>query len=259
MRSRIAASVLALFVGAALAATAQPAPAPHPQGRTLRVVASTGWVAAFARTAGLDDVRVLAPYQMQHPPEYELKPSDVAAVAGADLVIYAGYERAVPRIVEALGGRSAALLKVATDNSLATIRATVTAIARAAGTEAQAARNLAAVEAFYADWKRDLAARGLSGAPVLVHAMQRPLAVELGFRIEGVFGPAALEAAQIRDLSQKSVRVVIDNAHDPVAAPLRETLRGARFVELINFPSRRGSLMDLLAEDRARLDAAVTP
>ncbi len=193
---------------------------------------------------------------MQHPPEYELKPSDVSAVANADLVIYAGYERAVPRIVEAVGGRTIALLKVGTDNSLATIRATVTAIARAAGTEAEAARNLAAVEAFYDEWKRELASQGLAGAPVLVHAMQRPLAVELGFRIEGVFGPAPLEAAQIRGLSQSSVRLVIDNGHDPVASPLKETIRGARFVELINFPPRQGTIIDLLAEDRARLRAA---
>lgn len=249
MRRRVLAWVLALLAAAGL--PAQP----------VRVVASTAWTAAFARTAGINEVRVLAPYEMRHPPEYELKPSDVSVVASADLVIYAGYERSVPRLVEAAGGRAQALLKVGTDHSLATIRQSVTAIARAAGTEAVATANLAQVEALYGEWKRELTVAGLLGAPILVHAMHRPLAAELGFRIDGVFGPGPLEAAQIRDLSARSVRLVIDNAHDPVAAPLRETLRSARFVELVNFPPspRQGTLADLLAEDRARLRAALAP
>ena len=243
--------LLPALLAAAAAVTAQP----------LRVVASTAWTAAFARTAGVADVSVLAPYDMRHPPEYELKPSDVALVASAGLVIYAGYERSVPRIVEAVGGGSRALLKIGTDHSLATIRQSVMAIAAAAGTEAAAAANLAALEAFYAEWKRELISLGVSGAPALVHAMHRPLAVELGFRIEGLIGPAPLEAAQIRDLSQKSVRLVIDNAHDPVASPLRETLKSARFVELLNFPqsAKQGTLLELLSEDRARLRAALKP
>jgi len=244
---------LALLAASSTWLAAQPA--------QVRVVASTAWTAAFARTAGITEVRVLAPYEMKHPPEYELRPSDVAIVAAADLVIYAGYERSVPRLVEAVGGRAQALVKVTTDHSLATIRQSVMAIARAAGTEAAATANLAAVEALYGEWKRELAAQGLLGAPILIHAMHRPLAAELGFRFEGVFGPGSLEAAQIRDLSRKSVRVVIDNAHDPVAAPLRETLKSARFVELINFPpsARLGTLVDLLAEDRVRLRAVLAP
>ena len=39
----------------------------------------------------------------------------------------------------------------------------------------------------------------------------------------------------------------------------KETLGGSRFAELVNFPPRQGTLTDLLAEDRARLRAALAP
>jgi zinc transport system substrate-binding protein len=222
-----------------------------------RVVVTTGWVAAFVRTAGYSGpIRVLAPLELAHPPEYELKPSDVTAVAGADLVVYAGYEVMVTRLRDAAGGGKAKVLQIATDHSLKTIQESVRAIAVALGTSAAAAENLRAVEAFYESWRKELAAAGLAGAPVLVHALQKPLLDELGFRIAGVFGPAPLEAARIRDLSGAGASLVADNVHNPVGEPLRETVKDVRYVALVNFPSTEVGVLDILAMDRKLLAAA---
>ncbi len=46
-----------------------------------KVVASTSWVAAFAKLAGATDITVIAPSNLQHPPDYDPKASDLEAVA----------------------------------------------------------------------------------------------------------------------------------------------------------------------------------
>ena len=81
---------------------------------------------------------------------------------------------------------------------------------------------------------------------------------ELGFTVKGMFGPAPLEAAQITRLSQEKVSLLVDNWHNEVAAPLRETLPGVRYSSLINCPGPDGTvtLLDVLADNRKRLAAA---
>jgi zinc transport system substrate-binding protein len=222
----------------------------------LRVVATTGWVAAFVRSAGFTGpIRVLAPFELQHPPEYELKPSDLLAVADADVLLYAGYERMASRLLDAVSSSTIRKLKITTDHGMKTIRESVMAIAGALGTSAKAQENLETIQAFIESWRRELAAAGWSSAAVLAHAMHKPLLEELGFRIVGVFGPAPLEATKIRDLSGLGARLIVDNVHNPVASPLRETVKDARYLALRNFPSSDISVLEILAENR-RLMAA---
>jgi len=57
------------------------------------VIASTSWVQAFAIAAGAKNVVTIAPFELQHPPEYEIKPSDLLAVQHASLIVYSGYEK----------------------------------------------------------------------------------------------------------------------------------------------------------------------
>lgn len=81
---------------------------------------------------------------------------------------------------------------------------------------------------------------------------------DLGFTIKGVFGPAPLEAAQIATLSTQKVTYIVDNWHNEVAAPLRETIPDAHYASLINFPGPYDTktLLDVLSEDRHILSTA---
>ncbi len=229
------------------------------QQKQLRAVATNTWTAAFARAAGIQDVVTLAPADLRHPAEYELKASDVAALNGADIIISMGFEVMAKRLAEAAGSQKIRILQIDADYTLPVMRSSLLAIADAAGTLPQAQASIAALEAFEASWKEELRAKGLTGTPILVHLFQKPLMEELGFTVQGVFGPAPLEAAQITRLSQERVSLVVDNWHNEVAAPLRETLPGVPYASLINFPGPDGTvtLLDVLADNRKRLAAAV--
>ncbi|TVQ28511.1 MAG: ABC transporter substrate-binding protein [Spirochaetaceae bacterium] len=251
IRSRAAALLLAcLFFGVAARAFATDEP---------RVVATTPWTAAFALAAGVETVHVLAPYEMQHPPEYELRASDVVRVQNADLLVFGGYEAMMSRLRDAIGGDSPQTLQIATDHSGATITESVLAIARITGTEVQARQNIAELLAFLDDWRRTEAAARLREVPVVVHAFQQAILRELGVEPVGVFGPGPLSARQIGELTQAGPAVVIDVWHNESAGPLRETIPGAIFVSLINFPGRDGTrtLMDVLQHKRSALTGAI--
>jgi zinc transport system substrate-binding protein len=251
IRRALACALVLLWLAGALGA----------QGKQVRIVATTSWTAALAAAAGATDVRAIAPSDLRHPAEYDMKPSDVAAISGADLIVSTGFEVMAKRLAEAAGSRKIRILQVDADYSLATLRRSIMAIAAVTGTEPQARAAIAALEDFMTSWKADLRGRGLAGAPVIVHLFQQPLAEELGFAVAGVFGPAPLEAAQISRLSGRRAALVIDNWHNEVAGPLRETMREARFASLINFPGPDGTvtLLDVLADNRKRLEAAALP
>ncbi|MGA2380243.1 MAG: zinc ABC transporter substrate-binding protein [Spirochaetia bacterium] len=228
------------------------------QQSALRVVATNSWTAAFAAAAGAADIVTLAPADLRHPAEYELKPSDVAALQGAELIVCTGFEVMAKKIAEAAGSGKIRLLQIDADYSLATMRASILAIADVTGTQPKARASIASLESFLASWKAELRGAGLLGAPVVVHLFQQPLMVELGFDVTGVFGPGPLEAAQITKLTPLNARFIVDNWHNEAAAPLRETMKAARFVSLINFPGPDGtvSLFDVLSDNRARLKTA---
>jgi zinc transport system substrate-binding protein len=241
-------SLVLIFLACAMTAPAAP----------VRVVATNSWTAAFAAAAGATDIVTLAPSELRHPAEYELKPSDVEALQGAGLIVYTGFEVMAKKLGDAAGGRSVRMLKIDADYTLPVLRASITSIADALGTPAKARQSLAELETFLASWKTELAAAGLSGAPIVVHVFQQPLMEQLGFHAAGVFGPGPLEAAQIARLSPTGAKLIVDNWHNEAGGPLRETMSGARYVSLINFPGPDGTrtLLDVLVDDRARLKAA---
>jgi zinc transport system substrate-binding protein len=224
----------------------------------MRVIATNSWTAAFAAAAGAADVTTLAPSDLRHPAEYELKPSDVAALRGADVIIFTGFEVMAKKLAEAAGSQSIRMLQIGADYSLPTMRASILAIADLLGTATQGKQGVAALEEYMASWKKELAAAGLAGAPVVVHAFQRPLVAELGFTVAGVFGPGPLEASQIARLSPTGAQFIVDNWHNEAGGPLRETMKTSRYVSLINFPGPDGTrgLLEVLADNRARLKAA---
>jgi zinc transport system substrate-binding protein len=224
----------------------------------IRVVATNSWTAAFAAAAGATDIVTLAPSELRHPAEYELKPSDVAALRGAGLIVYTGFEVMARKLADAAGGQSVRMLKIDADYTLPVLRASITAIADALGTQEAARKSIAELEAFLSSWKAELAGAGLGGAPVVAHVFQQALMAQLGFTVGGVFGPGPLEAAQIAKLSPVSAKLIVDNWHNEAGGPLRETMKSARYASLINFPGPDATmtLLDVLADDRARLKAA---
>ncbi|HUJ74520.1 MAG TPA: zinc ABC transporter substrate-binding protein [bacterium] len=241
-------SLVLIFSACAMTAVAAP----------VRVVATNSWTAAFAAAAGATDIVTLAPSQLRHPAEYELKPSDVAALRGAGLIVYTGFEVMAQKLADAAGNQSIRMLKVDADYTVPVLSASITAIADALGTQAAGQKSLSELESFLAAWKAELAGAGLGGTPIVVHVFQKPLMEQLGFTIAGVFGPGPLEAAQIAKLSPSGAKLIVDNWHNEAGGPLKETMKGAGYASLINFPGVDGTttLLDVLKDDRARLKAA---
>ena len=200
-----------------------------------KVVATNSWTAAFARAAGAEEVEMLAPADAVHPPEYELRPSDVQKVRDADLLVYAGYEVLMRTIFENFDKAEEELIKIQTSYAPAVLKRSILTIARAAGTRNKAERSLEKLDRFFRRAIAALKAQNLHGAKVLVHFHQRPLIEALGFEILGVFGPAPLEAKQLGEFGGLTPRLIIDNAHNPTAFPLEEIIN-VPAVGLINFP-----------------------
>lgn len=208
----------------------------------LKVVATTEWTAAFCRAAGLSDVRVLAPATLQHPPDYELKPSDIPAIAEADLIVFGGYEGMMERIRSQIAGSETLMLQIITAYAPPVIESSVRAIAEAAETEDLAEVNLKIISDAYAEARRLTREAGLNGMTAAVHQFQVPLAKGAGLEVVAVFGPAPPGPKLIAEIAESGATLVLDNRHNPVSAPLQEVLPGARGVSLINFPGADGTI-----------------
>jgi zinc transport system substrate-binding protein len=226
-----AASLLTLFVLSALAAA--------PPAAAQKVVASTSWTAAFARAAGAGDVSVIAPMDLKHPPEYEIKPSDLDAVAGAALVVYAGYEKFAQRLAETSKGSSRPTLVIATDNAPGVIKAQARRIAEALGTVPLYERWAASFDTFAAG-TRSRVQQAYPDRRAVVQAFQRQYVEWLGFEVVGVFGPEEPSPAVVLQLVQKKPALVIDNYHNPSGRAIAESLK-VPYVALVNFPGKDGS------------------
>jgi ABC-type Zn uptake system ZnuABC Zn-binding protein ZnuA len=127
--------LLSLAVPAPVAAGGARDSSTEPVPRDTVVLASTSWLGAMAAAAGAENVRVLAPLDLRHPPEYELKPSDLAAAGQADLIIYAGWEQFAEQLADTAGSAGVRTLRVQTSNDPEEFKAEAAKIAQALGTE----------------------------------------------------------------------------------------------------------------------------
>jgi hypothetical protein len=211
------------------------------QQERIQVIATTSWTAAYVKAAGIDDVYVLAPAEMQHPTEYELNIEDVATIRNASLIVCGGYEVMMDRIREGLNIGEDRILEIRTDYNMEHIRNSILEVANAMGTESIARENISAIELAYREAGERIRKAGLADDPVIVQHFLQPLARELGMNIVAVFGPRPLEAFDIRDLLALEYTMVLDNAHNPVSTPLLESGERLRVVYLINFPGVGGT------------------
>ena len=102
------------------------------------VVASTSLLGAIAKAAGAQEVRILTPADVQHPPEYDVKPTDLLKLEGADIVVYAGYERMVSRLVDTSRNKRIIAIQSNTEASPENLITQVHKVAAALKTEKEA-------------------------------------------------------------------------------------------------------------------------
>jgi len=246
VRSIVSLAFLALIAGAL------------PGQQAPRIVASTWWTAAMVRAAGAGEgVIVIAPAELTQPIDYEARPEDLLAIKGADLLLYGGYEKFAPKILEA-AARPEAVFKIVTDNRPINLIIETRRIAERLGTvEAQAQwaeRFKAFAEASRARVVAALCPDGFPKRRVAVQASLRSWMVWMGFDVVGTFGPGEPDRAKIEELAKARPVLVIDSFHEPSGSALASGLR-ADYCLLISFPGKDGTatLEDLYAHNEKAL------
>jgi hypothetical protein len=203
------------------------------------IIASTSWVAAIAYCAGAENVHILAPVDLRHPPEYELKPSDLTAASKAHLIIYAGWEMFAKKLAETAGSAGVEVLQIRVSNDPNDIKAEAKKIAELLGTTEKYEAWAAGFDAFTAGIRDDVG-RVYGGRRAVVNSMQTPFISWLGIDIAGEYGPAEPSPALVLELVNLKPDVVIDNYHNPSGRPIAEAAK-APYAELINFPGKDGT------------------
>ncbi|MEU6126904.1 zinc ABC transporter substrate-binding protein [Streptomyces sp. NPDC047123] len=207
------------------------------------VVATTTWEGAFAKAAGAENVKVIVPSSAQHAPDYDPRPSDLAAVAEADFVLYAPFEPYAEKIKEAAGSE-AELVEQQLDNDPERVKAEVTRLGKLFGTRSAAARWNKSFDTEYATLRKDLKKAWPGGrSPAVVAQVYSAWSAKLaGADVVGTYGPEAVTARQLSDLSKKKPAFVLDNVHMSTGTVLPDS--GARQIDIVNYP---GKDLDLLA------------
>ncbi|MCX6238655.1 MAG: ABC transporter substrate-binding protein [Bacteroidia bacterium] len=200
------------------------------------VIATTSWTAAYAQAAGATNVTVLAPYEMVHPSEYELRPGDIGRLSKTNLIVYAGYEVMVNQIKAGLKIPEEKMIKIVTSYNFAEIEESVMLIAKRLGTEPTAIKNLKEIKQLLLKGRLDVQEKGLDKQPVLVHFFQESFARELGINPSMIFGPAPPEPKQILEMARTNAVLIIDNAHNPVGGSVKDILKNGDNKLLLNFP-----------------------
>jgi hypothetical protein len=204
----------------------------------LNIIVTSSWTAAYAQLAGIDEFKILAPSDIQHPSEYELQIEDIKNLREADLIICGGYEIMMERIRTGLQIDPDKILQIKTDYIEDNIAMSVRAIAELTGSGGQAERNLSTLQELFESSRRKIEDAGLAEIPIVAQFFIGPLAQELELNIAGIFGPRQLEAFDIQELMKLDFELILDNAHNPSARPLAESKKDVPVAYLINFPGK---------------------
>lgn len=220
----------------------------------LVVVASTSWVAAFAVAAGVEDVTIVAPADLQHPPDYDPRPSDLAAVAEADYVLLAGFEGFAERLVEATGS-GAELIEVEAENTAANIRRQVLALGEVFGTTDAAETWIEAFDERVAELQAELEAARPDPAPSAVaHVFMAYWTEFAGVDLVGTYGPTPVTADQLAEFTAEAPQLLFANAHVP-AGPAFADLDAVQ-VDIVNFPGDSFDLLEVFEQNTESILAA---
>ncbi len=217
------------------------------------VVASTSWTGAIAEAAGADEVRILAPFELKHPPEYDYRPSDIAQLRSARLLVYGGYEPFVKKLAVAAGFPREKMIVIVTSNDPDNLKKQARLLSEKMGTQKREAVWEKALDKALADIQKQAKRNNISRKRVLVQKYQVPVVKWLGFDVIGVFNADELSPNKVMEYARMKPDMVIDNFHNPQGKPIAEIAK-CDYVALINFPSANvRSLIELLKENAARL------
>lgn len=200
------------------------------------VVASTSWTAAFADLAGVDVSCVIAPSNLRHPPEYEITVSDIKKISDCDFFIYAGFERMMKILGEAVGNST--MIKISCVNSIEAVKENVAIISNMIGTQKQSEKNVAEYIKTIEEGRALVEKNGLKNAKVLCNKNQIYLAEDLGLNVIETFGPGPIASKQILNAKESRYDLIIDNVHNPVGVPLLEVSENSKYVVWRNFPEK---------------------
>ncbi len=222
-----------------------------------KVVASTSWVAAIAKLAGATNISVIAPSNIQHPPDYDPKASDLAKMTGADYVLLAGFEGFATRMKDAAGSK-AKVETVVTEYDLTKLTAEVNRLAGLFGTAAAAKTNLDAYTAAFTKASDETKAKVKGKTPVIeAQAFVAVWTVFAGFTPVGVYG---MEKAPTPDEVAAVVKLkptfVFENSHMPLGSDIIAAT-GAKKVDLVNFPADDLDLTKVIATNAQRIVTAL--
>jgi zinc transport system substrate-binding protein len=197
------------------------------------VVASTSLAGAVAHAANAQEVRILTPADVQHPPEYDVKPTDLLKLEGADIVVYAGYERMVSRLVDTSRNKRIIAIQINTEASPENLISQVQKVAVALKTEKEA-------QAWEKSFRENLAILKVKLNPVrdkrvVAHWHARPFAAWAGLSVVQVVRPGELTPRVIADAISQKPDAVLDILHAPVAKPIADNAK-CRYIQVINFP-----------------------
>ncbi|MCB5164063.1 metal ABC transporter substrate-binding protein [Streptomyces bambusae] len=214
------------------------------------VVATTTWEGALAKAAGAENVTVIVPQSVQHAPDYDPKPSDLAAVAKADFVLYAPFEPYAGKIKEAAGSK-AQLVEVGLDNDADKTAAEVARLGAKFGTQARAGAWQKTFRAEYAKLAGQLRSAWPGGRQpqVVAQVFTAWSAKMAGAGLVGTYGPEAVTPGRLAELTAKKPQFVLDNAHMTTGRVLPGA--GAEQLEIVNYP---GEDLDLLGVYRKAAD-----
>lgn len=223
-----------------------------------RVVASTSWAAAFAEAAGVQNVAVIAPAGLLHPPDYDPRPSDLLAIDRADFVLVGGFEGFVDRLHRAVGNTRASLIQVELINDPEVIRREIRRLAEVFGTEDEAEAWLAEFDEEMRTLQTDLRALVGDRSPVVIaHRFMAPWAELADLELAAMYGPAPVTPSELSRLVDLEPDVILGNSHTGGSEPLMRAT-DARVAMLINFPGEDEGLIDVFHQNAERIVSALT-
>ena len=202
------------------------------------VVASTTLAGAIAKAAGAGEVRIIAPPEMSHPPEYDVKPSDLMKLRGAVVAVYGGYEKMVPRLVETSGSQGVVTLPIDTRTSPENLMEQARKIAKVLDTEQQELAWESRFKERLSELQGKLSA--FSGKRAVVHRQAEPFARFAGLQVLKLLSPGELTPKTIAESIALKPDVVIDILHLPLAGVIAENAK-CPYLRIINFPGVEGT------------------